>query len=93
MGVWKELPSCNLLGKYIEWCPGAFTHPKFHAQNAGGDPTGPDAAGLYTIARGYYVQESAASDSEVQAVLESWDGKTFPATFTNADWTVQSVTC
>jgi hypothetical protein len=71
----------------------AFANPNSNAQGAGSVVTGPVPTNVYTVVKGFSVDNSLASDSEVKSLVESWAGKTFSGPWSGVTWAVQSVAC
>ncbi|KAH6907619.1 hypothetical protein BKA70DRAFT_1401035 [Coprinopsis sp. MPI-PUGE-AT-0042] len=55
--------------------------------------TGPAPTNVYTVVKGFSVDDSLASDSDVKALVEGWAGKTFDGPWSGVAWAVQSVAC
>ncbi|KAH6911704.1 hypothetical protein BKA70DRAFT_1538979 [Coprinopsis sp. MPI-PUGE-AT-0042] len=55
--------------------------------------TGPAPTNVYTVIKGFSVDDYLASDSDVKAIVEGWVGKTFNGPWTGVAWDVQSVAC
>ncbi|KAH6911700.1 hypothetical protein BKA70DRAFT_1423448 [Coprinopsis sp. MPI-PUGE-AT-0042] len=71
----------------------AETAEALELQGATSIVTGPAPTNLYTVVKGFSVDDSLASDSEVKALIESWAGRTFDGSWTGVTWTIQSVAC
>ncbi|KAH6911705.1 hypothetical protein BKA70DRAFT_1423465 [Coprinopsis sp. MPI-PUGE-AT-0042] len=68
----------------------------FHGHSGNGAAsivTGPAPTNVYTVVKGFSIDDSVASDSEVKALVEGWAGKTFDGPWTGVAWAVQSVSC